>query len=70
MLKNIAIALFIIIFSIFALDYFKLLPTDRQLAFNNITRNQEHEINSFSAVEKPQQSSKFTDRIANKNNSL
>ena len=70
MLKNMGIGLFIIVFGIFALDYFKLLPTDKQLAFHNITRVQEHEINSFSAVEKSQKSTKFTDRVVNKDKSF
>jgi hypothetical protein len=67
MLKNMLLAIFIVVFTIFTLDYFKLLPSDRVLGFKNISYRQQEEINSFSVIEKPQESKKFTDRVANQN---
>lgn len=64
MIKNVAIGLFVVVFSIFALNYYKLLPSNRTLSFNNITSRQEKAIESFSVIEKTQQSDKFTDRMS------
>ena len=66
MLKNIFTGIFIVIFTMFALDYFKPLPSDKKLAFNNISFTQEQKIKAFSVIEKPHTYDKFTDRIANK----
>tara|TARA_Y100001960_G_C14752039_1_gene869039 strand:- start:1997 stop:2209 length:213 start_codon:yes stop_codon:yes gene_type:complete len=66
MIKNVAIGLFVVIFSIIALNHYKLLPSNKTLAFNNITTRQEKAIESFSVIEKTQQSDKFTDRVAKK----
>lgn len=66
MLKKCAIGLFIIVFTLFTLDYFKILPSNRTLAFNNLSYRQEQAIESFSVIEKSQQSDKFTDRVAKK----
>jgi hypothetical protein len=66
MIKKIAIGIFVIVFTIFALDYFKLLPNNKTLSFNHISHRQEAAIESFSVIEKPQQSDKFTDRVSKK----
>ncbi|HAG53219.1 MAG TPA: hypothetical protein DCL21_05485 [Alphaproteobacteria bacterium] len=67
MLKKVLTAIFILVFTVFALDYFKLLPSDRQLGFNKISTRQQNQINSFTVLEKQEESSKFTDRVVKNN---
>jgi len=47
MFKNIIFIIFCIVFILFALDYFKLVPSDRYLSFNKITYIQKAQIDSF-----------------------
>jgi len=70
MLKNILTAIFILVFTIFALDYFRLLPSDRKLGFNKISVRQQNQINSFTAIEKEEETEKFTDRVVKKNHTF
>lgn len=66
MLKKVAIGAFVVVFTIFTLNYFKLLPNNRTLAFNNLSFRQEQIIINSSVIEKTQQPTKFTDRVAKK----
>lgn len=68
MIKNVLMFVFIVVFTIFALDYFKLLPNDKLLGFNNVSNRQMQEINSFSMIEEKEEvSKKFTDRVVKNN---
>ncbi|MCP4355673.1 MAG: hypothetical protein GY793_08620 [Proteobacteria bacterium] len=60
MLKNIILIIFCVIFILFALDNFKLTPSDRVLSLNKITYIQKAQINSFD--EEPQNKSKSVDK--------
>lgn len=66
MIKKVLVGVFIVIFSIIALNHFKLLPSNRALSFNKITHRQEQAIESFTVIENKQESNKFTDRVAKK----
>lgn len=66
MIKKVAIGAFVVVFTIFALNYYKLLPSNRTLAFDNLSYRQEETIKKASVVEKTQQSNKFTDRHSKK----
>lgn len=66
MIKKALIGAFIVLFSIIALNHFKLLPSNKTLSFNKITHRQEQAIEDFTVIEKPQFPSKFTERFAKK----
>lgn len=72
MIKNIFIGIFAVVFIIFILDYFKLLPNDHILGLKNITDNQIEQINSFDSRQETEETiktpEKFTDRVSNTTN--
>lgn len=52
MIKTLLLFLFVLVFSLFALDYLKLVPSDEILSFHNISYLQKRKINNFD--DKPQ----------------
>lgn len=57
MIKHILIFLFVLIFSLSALDYFHMVPSDEVLAFNNISYMQKRNIENFNDKPKTQKKS-------------